>query len=374
MKRVAYSLIICFVFSIIFSFSYPIEANDLSQKQGSDYNENTLKTLSFKEQLSIVNPTCEEVDRLTTEEMADLALKYPFLGDFWIMDSTAAYIQYLSRTSYLFEQLFSRDDVYKVLLKKLDELYIDTSILYSKSGDSFEKSGYIKWIFLNKFFIYNFDKLNDNEKGILLEILDKKKQPGFMMFETEKNLDAEIKYKSIVNGTKSDGFNSSGQVISYNGGYYYPGVYIKYGTSASCYQFSYGDLTQTEINCILNYMNTYHSNWNKITDPTRKFNCHAYAWINSSSSNIYWLPSPNSFKNASSYFTYIGDCCSTNTGDHIVVYDNYGVSQHSLIVTSGGNPQYTNVYTRSKCGLAGIYDVEITDIVMAYGSGYEVYR
>ena len=47
---------------------------------------------------------------------------------------------------------------------------------------------------------------------------------------------------------------------------------------------------------------------------------------------------------------------------------------YSLIVTSGGNPQYTNVYTRSKCGLAGIYDVEITDIVMAYGSGYEVYR
>lgn len=122
----------------------------------------------------------------------------------------------------------------------------------------------------------------------------------------------------------------------------------------------------------INYNATHHSSWVRVSDPTRKFNCHSYAWLQQSISNVYWLNTPSAFA-SSSAFSHIGANGGANNGDHIIITDSYGAPQHSLIATSTGT-DCNSINTISKCESSGIYYAILADIFLVYGTGYEVYR
>lgn len=171
--------------------------------------------------------------------------------------------------------------------------------------------------------------------------------------------------------TITEGFVSSGQVIPYGGGYYYVGEYRQYGTYGSCYKYSHGDYTASEVAAMNNYMTTNHPTWTKISNPTIQYNCHAYAWITQGPSS-YWLLNPQLFAN-SSHFSYIGELCGANSNDRILIYDSYGSLKHSAIAYSSGT-ESNSISTISKCGSAGVYVVNLGDLLFEYGSTYKVYR
>lgn len=408
MKKILCFIVISFLVVNTFNFDLQAKENesvswDVPGVYPINVYDETWGNMTFAEQLEAVALPNELVDSLSTEDLTDWVFTYPFLGDLCLFDSARASMDYFSRTSYLFRSFFAREDVIEVLLNKYDDLQVDYMMLAGENAhgsDLFTKSGYWQELFLQSYFATVVGDLSENEKVILKDILEEKyiekvgicedfstvtlffdnvlaecgEIPDELVFSTNivpyeitekvENSDSILSY--------SEGFTNSGQIATYNGGYYYVGVYGKYGVSANCYKFCYGELSSDEVTELANYIATYHRSWTKVSDATRKFNCHSYAWIQQSTSNDYWLPSPNTFASSSS-FSYIGANGGANNGDHIIITDSYGVSQHSLIATSTGT-NANSIYTISKCGKAGVYSALLGDIVLAYGNEYEVYR
>lgn len=113
------------------------------------------KDMTFAEQLQALALPEELVDSLSTEDLAEWALTYPFLVDLFLFDSASAAMDYFSRTSYLFRSLFAREDVIEVLLNKYDDLQVDYNMLVDENAGSshtFRDSGYYKELFLQSYF------------------------------------------------------------------------------------------------------------------------------------------------------------------------------------------------------------------------------
>lgn len=368
-----------------------------------DIYDETWGEMTFAEQLEEVALPEEIVDSLSTEAMAEWVLAYPFLGDLCLFDSANASMDYFSRTSYLFRSFFAREDVKKVLLDKYADLRVDYNMLAdgnADSGDLFTESGYFKELFLQSYFATVLEELSESEKMVLKDILEEKyieksglcdefttatlfyqevlaeqgEIPDELMFQADLFPYEFVGESQIADSALAyaEGFTNSGQVIATNGGYYYVGVYNKYGVFVNCFMFYLVDLTPEEAKGQSDFIATHHPSWTKVSDPTIKFNCHSYAWIQQSTSNVYWLDNPRTFASSSS-FSYVGSNGGANSGDHIIVTNVQGQPQHSLIAVSTGT-DCNSVNTISKCGKAGIYYAMLADIFLAYGNEYEVYR
>ncbi|MBQ9490989.1 MAG: hypothetical protein IKO03_06100 [Lachnospiraceae bacterium] len=367
-----------------------------------DPNELNWEALTLREQVETLSLPVEMVETLSTEELAKWALNYPLLADLFLFDNAKEAMSYFSRTSYLFQTLFERTDNISVLLNAYDELQVDyEALLKSESSKpAFTESGYIKELFLQSYFSVAYESLTPDEILTLRQVLEEKHEEkvgicddfvtatifydelleNYGFIPNDIVTSACNKYylrnqkKSIEKqiGTKSDGFTSSGQLIYYNAAYYYVGSYSKYGVSVGCYKHFSGDYDATEIQNMKYVMTLYHPSWTWQSNPTKKYNCHSYAWIDASFSNDYWLNSPYSFT-LSNAWSYIGENCAANVGDRIIISDAYGTIKHSLIVNQTGN-DCNSINTISKMGDNGVYSAILADVILVYGTDYKVYR
>lgn len=142
-----------------------------------DVHDEAWRNMTFAEQLEAVALPEELVDSLSTEDLADWVLAYPFLGDLCLHDSAKSTIEYFTRTSYLFRSFFAREDVIEVLLKKYDDLHVDYEMLVDENtygSDLYTKSGYWQELFLQCYFSTVIRDLSESEKVILKDILEEK--------------------------------------------------------------------------------------------------------------------------------------------------------------------------------------------------------
>ncbi len=102
------------------------------------------------------------------------------------------------------------------------------------------------------------------------------------------------------------------------------------------------------------YQETYYPDVTVLRDPTGKYNCHSYAWYDTSSSNTYWMNDPTPYMTDGSYdmiasttdFTKVPSEVSYNA--KVVWLDSSGEAIHSGIKLSS-----TTVV--SKWGICGLY-------------------
>lgn len=142
--------------------------------------------MTFAQQLEAVALPEEMVDSLSTEELADWVLAYPFLGDLMLFDTARAAMDYYSRTSYLFRRFFERKDVVEVLLNEYENLHVDYRMLadeHPEGFDVFTESGYFKELFLRTYFYTVRNELFENEKVILKDILKEKEEEKVGVYE-----------------------------------------------------------------------------------------------------------------------------------------------------------------------------------------------
>lgn len=90
---------------------YPLDANSAEWSQ-----------LSFSERAAVCNMPKEYAQSLTTEELVDYAVTYPFLMDILGFDHIEDGMDNLAKKSYLFEELYSRADCFDELLTEFSEL------------------------------------------------------------------------------------------------------------------------------------------------------------------------------------------------------------------------------------------------------------
>jgi len=156
--------------------------------------------------------------------------------------------------------------------------------------------------------------------------------------------------------------------------YFTAGTYRKYGVSENCLRWesgTYGDELRSELERRLEGSDSYKTMY-RLSRPSPKYNCHAYAWLNANASNGYWLEKPYAYMGA---VTYKGYNTALQVGDVIVMYKKEnGQLAHSAIICEAPAGA-TEPYTMSKYGGCGLYVASLSEVMMYYSCGdYEVYR
>lgn len=373
-------------------------------------------SLSYLEQLNACDMPIEMLSGCSTEELADLVLNYPLLGDIFAFDNIDLAIEHLINTSNICEEFFSRDDITDLLIKKYDGMHVDYEELLNVSNvTAIADSGYVGELFLQTYFAYVIHSLTDTQIQEVSKIIGEKYEAkkgicddfatslliyDWLQIENgaiPQNLVPEsiepdlVSNKNIlvisetttglyeINATS--GFTSSGSTVQLsNGGTYTVGTYTLYGKTTGCYKYYSGDYTTSEATTLSNYFDNLHPSWNRLSYCTRKYNCHSYTWIKSSGSNTYWLNNPDDFS-GSAAFTLVGynyNNISLSSGDKIVInsatsfddgFGNKTYSVHSAnVISSSGS-------TRSKLGAYGVYVIPVDELFTFYsGFFYSVYR
>lgn len=124
-------------------------------------------------------------------------------------------------------------------------------------------------------------------------------------------------------------------------------VYTPRGTRVSAIRRTF-ELSTMEIKAINDYVRTRYPGATPETDPSRKYNCHSYAWHSQSASNNIWINSPgdDQYWNDGSY-----KLITTNDGSILPIPSaipngskvSYDLADHSAIKVSSN-------YYRSKWG------------------------
>lgn len=166
-----------------------------------DYSSKEWKEMSFQEQIDSVSLPVDYIEGLSTEDVVTWALEYPFLCDIYLFDSSVSALDYFKRTSYLFENMFSRDDIREVLIERLEDLYIKEDSVLSK-----------KELFIIYYLANIKDKLSDDEITKLFDILndeDFNRFFGKIIIEYAQPEDSP----EDIDITRYEGFISSNQVF-----------------------------------------------------------------------------------------------------------------------------------------------------------------
>lgn len=107
--------------STIVAESQAVETDDIGEYP-LDANSAEWSQLSSVETAAACNMPKEYAESLTTEELVDYAVNYPFLMDILAFDHIEDGMNHLAKKSYLFEELYSRADCFDELLTEFSEL------------------------------------------------------------------------------------------------------------------------------------------------------------------------------------------------------------------------------------------------------------
>lgn len=421
MKRIVCLLL---VLSVLLSNQYSITTlakNDLNNEKEVNilkekWDEKELKypmnlksdkwdSFDFTEVLEICNPDKSVLADKETADLMNLMLNYPFLVDLLVFESPDAAIQYYDNTSTVFKEICNRPDYVETLINAYKEIKIDYKLMKEVSDYDFanltseqEKelgfilidSNYIQELFLQMLLaseIMTMDKKEYKNIGTLIEQRYKDKKLAELdkvlttktffydqLLHYTKEIPSELLPKEIIKDIeKSDsnlsGWSEYGWSAGFNNATYLVGTYSKYGVSSLAYSLVSGELQGFEQESIVRSIQYAHPNWVIVAGPTKKYNCHAYAWVSTSASTNYWINDPSAYANTFRIRSTYGKAYS---GDNIIIYQ--GMSAvHSLDTASSGTSS-SQIMTRSKLGQNGVFIAPLNEMMTLYsGITYTVY-
>jgi len=138
-------------------------------------------------------------------------------------------------------------------------------------------------------------------------------------------------------------------------GYTEVSVYTCLGNAVDAWIYSQ-ELSDQQIQKIIDYVENRHSNAEILRNPTRMYNCHSYAWYSQSISNTYWIPSPGAFLSDGVY-----QPIQWAVGDKVVYFNSEGTATHSGIIVEINGQGLDNIVIVSKWGICGLYRHVLTD-------------
>lgn len=135
-------------------------------------------------------------------------------------------------------------------------------------------------------------------------------------------------------------------------------VHTPEGTEVTVYnQSGITDWTASEKSDINAQWLAAYPNILIVSNPTKKYNCHSYAWYSTSTSNYYWMDDPSaymsdgSYDNVSQSTMLVGDKVHWNNGSHSGIVK--GVGQSSCKFVSKWGPSGVYIHYPNDCPYSG---------------------
>ncbi len=436
------SLLIASLLFITVAFPSPIHASSIKtayinvQAENWDYptlpGDEKWKTLDTQTAITLCKMPDELLDFCSTEHLADLVLDYPYNLDILASNTIEDGFANLMLKSNIHREFFSRPEAIDIFIEKYGEVEVDYDLLKEQklqNGKSaLRESKGNKEIFAQLYLNFYFDTLSTSQISRLNQLM-KKKYTSVRSNSSEFSLFSGLLYhrvQSSISGISNEvstgnALNSIAhktqtvQVSNFLNYTFIPEVdennqpviyecpafaltlntnhtdfveYIngvitheRYGDrSVNCQKYIVG--FDNEITRFLNNdYNTNHPNLTYISSSTVSYNCHSYAWVQSSSSNQYWVDDPSGFIISNLEYVIPRSTsnsanvnCYTAQGDNVVFRLSDGTASHSVVVHSGStNASTTTVW--AKMGIYGLYAGSLREMLNIYLSTntYDVY-
>ena len=253
------------------NFTFPFNIGDHTWQQYATNKERAV-ALQIPE---MVLPT------ISTKELLDLCLNYPFLLEFTFSDDYQVGLNKLMKNFNGFEELLKRTDLIEAMLNKDKDLEKDIQNVLKKEGSlqgflSFQNLA-LELLFFNK---YIFHRITDCQKKELLEIYNKNKQI--------KSLYPDI--FGVINNLPDDYFTFSNMdLLSSKGQKSYPSyqsktIYTPNGSLVpDTWYLTSGDVsyTDSQIAAWSTYIYNTYQEAQLLQIHTYKFNNSGYTWYTS---------------------------------------------------------------------------------------------
>lgn len=339
-KKVFLIYMILIIFSTSTSFAATTDSSSYQKTKGYDYSIH-LGTKEWKnlnnhdDKIKACYISEDKLKTMSTDELVILVLNYPLLIDVFAYDTFQDGIEIVSTYCSPMEELLNRSDAGQSLLKTYKEQSV--SQVFSNENDNYGNGNIgnnnflkqsITEILLAQEEVY--DDFSSKESKDLIEEVTKKtnQKEESSDFGITRNLYQTVKKDTtseISSSTVSPIASTMSTTISYNVSSY-PVFTPK--SSAIYPWIAYNDFTSAEKTAMNNsYCNSYPNAVYSATS-TAKYNCHSYAWLSQSTTNGFWINSPNIYWNDGSY-QYVGTSPTAN--GQKVYYDRSG-TEHSGVV------------------------------------------
>ena len=314
---------------------------------------------------------------LTTEELVEYAVNYPFLMDVLAFDKLEDGMKHLEKKSGVFKELFARADAEKELIKEYKRMDIDYKLV--AKGDSI-KTDYDSQMFIEEYMGLNYDLLSRNEiKEFVKEygkkyekmnnLLDDSKLTTIFyeciqesMGEVPTNAIPDTVEASIIESTDIGGASFtkiSSSICARCGQSQQYGTIIVDTKKVYAYKWIASGYSDVDIKNMDSYMEKSYPSFKKLRSATGKYNCHSYAWYKKTNKNKYWISNPaNIYNNTNKWTPWRIPMRTLQAGDRITFWNENGL-QHSAIVNS-------STKCTSKIGHYGLYKTTITEMKDMY--------
>lgn len=254
------------------TFDYPIKPGT---KEWSKYN-------STLERIKLLQIPNSELKELSTEFLLNICLDYPYLPEVCLDDNYQENYNIITSQFNGFQELINRSDFFDVLLKKNGELMKMAPDM--KNKESSDRFDYSFQCFIVEFMMTQKPIVNSYiYSGRLLEIYNNNRivrQENKDVFWWINDIPSEI-LESISQGYQSNtsGSYSAVTIMTPNG-----------STVSDTYSWVGSDLVSSDPEYISHMqILSNHPNATLNDYPSKKYNCHGYAWHVSEGGSKVWI-------------------------------------------------------------------------------------
>ena len=331
MKKI---LIYSLTLIMLLSFKAPLLAQEDEDEQNSYYlvvESIDWQSMTRDEKIEACQFPLEYLNSLSTSNLLELVLENPFMLEMLAFDTVKDGFSRVYSDFPALSILASRKDIGEVLIAR----YNGESIV--RTGKVSSDSSYnINFLYMEILFHQPEMRIEFSEVEVsrFVQAINKKnidKQKSSSIYEGSLSLYHEELENEYILSTRATTTvkTPKGSLVT-----------VTDNTNLK-------DWTSAEIKTINAQYAKLYPNAKLVRDPSKKYNCHSYAWYSTSASNKYWMNNPSKYMSDGSYKKV-----TSAVGTKI-----YYANEHTGIVIAitmiGGNQ---NVTVRSKWGNLGVYE------------------
>ena len=278
----------------------------------------------------------EILKSLTTEQLIETVLNYPFLMDIYAYNTHQEGFDSVLKSFNGMSELLQRNDAATKLLAKYKSMQVltdSTKITPENSSQVYDLSNIE--IILHQYEIIS--KLSNTEKEELQNAinnkhLEKKKHKDIYGTSNGQAIKTSLELDSLVTPLTSTIVYTPKSTV----------VYV---------QINGVVYTPSQILANDNYVRQTYPGTTLLKSSTREYNCHSYAWYSQNTdTNKYWMDDPMAYMTDGSYIQ------KTSAAYGYKIYYPYPGEEHSGIITGiyNGGTSYSDIEVTSKWGGYGL--------------------
>ncbi|MBE5861973.1 MAG: hypothetical protein E7295_03890 [Lachnospiraceae bacterium] len=154
------------------------------------YGDEELTTMSLEEQLELLNPPQDMLEEFSTEELAELMLRYPLSYEMlgWFDFEISSYFSILESQSSIFSELISREGGNTAILKVADSVILDVDIINTSGGvtHAFMESASVRTeTFFRNFVVAYWNRFSQEERDLYRSIHGQRSDKYYVFIENE---------------------------------------------------------------------------------------------------------------------------------------------------------------------------------------------